>query len=320
MTGFARKPGVYGFEWEIWRTPEPVLAPVREAGCHCTSGAVGVGVPVAGRNPEPPGESTGSGPDGGACIVGSPVCAIGRGSVVARTAGTVGGGNSPVEEAIGVGVDVDIVSLVGVTGGTSPDGGKLEPAYTGGSEPGIGRNGLTTGTGKAPGVAPLWAYHVAVPCGATPDGEKGLAPGVVVPHPYHRYAGGPAMTPVKPGFCGAGTGPPGQATGTGPAGRGAGPVAGGAGGVGPVGLIPTISFMPDHVRSTNDLEPGAVVETGTTAGGADRGIATVGSGALGGPPGQFCDGGLVNPSKKLDRFPFAGTGLTGVTRMRSADR
>ena len=49
-----------------------------------------------------------------------------------------------------------------------------------------------TGTGNAPGVAPVWAYQLLDPCGCWPPGAYGFAPGVVVPHPYQRYAGGPA--------------------------------------------------------------------------------------------------------------------------------
>ena len=47
-------------------------------------------------------------------------------------------------------------------------------------------------TPPAPGVAPVWAYQLLDPCGCWPPGAYGFAPGVVVPHPYQRYAGGPA--------------------------------------------------------------------------------------------------------------------------------
>ena len=41
-------------------------------------------------------------------------------------------------------------------------------------------------TGNAPGVAPVWEYQLADPCGYTPEGACGFAPGVVPPQPYQR--------------------------------------------------------------------------------------------------------------------------------------
>src|SRR5258707_4990871 len=70
-----------------------------------------------------------------------------------------------------------------------------------GSVPGALRPGFDTGTGNAPGVAPVIEYQFADAFGYCPDGASGFAPGVTVPHPYHRYAGGPANTgaPLAPG-------------------------------------------------------------------------------------------------------------------------
>ena len=55
-------------------------------------------------------------------------------------------------------------------------------------------------TGNAPGVAPVIEYHWADARGYWPVGASGFAPGVTVPHPYHRYAGGPAYTGEPFGF------------------------------------------------------------------------------------------------------------------------
>jgi hypothetical protein len=65
-------------------------------------------------------------------------------------------------------------------------------AYDGGSEPAGVRSGFITGTGNAPGVAPVTVYQFADAFGYCPVGAYGFAPGVTEPYPYHRYAGGPA--------------------------------------------------------------------------------------------------------------------------------
>src|SRR5262245_15283020 len=66
--------------------------------------------------------------------------------------------------------------------------------------PGATRPGFDTGTGNAPGVAPVIEYQFADALGYCPAGASGFAPGVTVPHPYQRYAGGPAYTgsPLTP--------------------------------------------------------------------------------------------------------------------------
>ena len=60
--------------------------------------------------------------------------------------------------------------------------------------PGAIRAGFDTGTGNAPGVAPVIEYQLADAFGYCPAGASWFAPGVTLPHPYHRYAGGPAYT------------------------------------------------------------------------------------------------------------------------------
>lgn len=66
--------------------------------------------------------------------------------------------------------------------------------YVGGSVPGGVEVPFETGTGNAPGVAPVIEYQFADAFGYCPDGASGFAPGVTVPQPYQRYAGGPAKT------------------------------------------------------------------------------------------------------------------------------
>jgi hypothetical protein len=43
-----------------------------------------------------------------------------------------------------------------------------------------------TGTGNAPGVAPVIEYQFAEAFGYRPLGASGFAPGVTEPHPYQR--------------------------------------------------------------------------------------------------------------------------------------
>lgn len=54
-------------------------------------------------------------------------------------------------------------------------------AYDGGSAPAGVRSGFITGTGNAPGVAPVTEYQFADAFGYWPVGAKGFAPGVTEP-------------------------------------------------------------------------------------------------------------------------------------------
>lgn len=115
------------------------------------------------------------------------VSTIGLGSVVVTGSLGIGVAATAVEAFAVEAIDVEAFAAVGIDGLVGP-----ATRYDGALLPGTGRNGFVTGTGNAPGVARLMAYHCADALAYSPVGAYGFAPGVVVPQPYQRYAGFPA--------------------------------------------------------------------------------------------------------------------------------
>jgi len=143
--------------------------------------------------------ATGAGRIPGSGTGGGSVTAGGKPTIGDAMAGTArvtatGFGEAEAGEELGEGeFPARVVGITLADERTPPSSPEAEgsAAYIGGSFRGaVTLRGNSAGTGNAPGVARDCEYQLADACGDFPLGAYGLAPGVVVPQPYQRYAGG----------------------------------------------------------------------------------------------------------------------------------